>query len=153
MCEKLRAHYGGEFVPFVDNSPFREVRVAAMSGIGALGDNKLLITREYGSYVFLGEIVTDMEFPLTEKDIEGCLRCGACMNSCESGCLKLPEFERSRCLSDITQKKGGLSYEEEELVKKGGLIWGCDSCQTCCPLNRNARKPKIRFSEAARSIS
>lgn len=143
MCEKLREHYGGEFVPFIDNSPFREVKVAAMSGIGVIGDNRLLITKEYGSYVFLGEIVTDLEFVPTEKNAEGCLHCGACKRECRSGCLALSLFEKGKCLSDITQKKGELSSDEEELIKKGGLIWGCDSCQTCCPMNKNAKETEI----------
>ncbi|MBQ9993361.1 MAG: epoxyqueuosine reductase [Clostridia bacterium] len=128
-----------KFVWFVDNSPIPEVYAAALSGLGVIGDNGLLINPKYGSYCFIGSIVTDLRIPTTVSDVGECRHCGKCIASCPGGALSAEGgFDRKRCLSDISQRKGVLSAEERALLKKGGLIWGCDTCQDVCPMNVDA---------------
>ncbi len=127
---------GRAFEPFLDNSPLPEVYAAALCGLGVVGDNGLLIHPRYGSYVFIGAIVTDAPLPPTGGAVAACPHCGACAAACPGGCL--PGGERDSCLSALSQKKGALTPEEEETLRRGGLVWGCDACQEACPLNRAA---------------
>ena len=129
------------FEAFVDNSPLPEVRTAALAGLVCVGDNGVLIHPEFGSWVFIGAIVTDLELSLPiPGPIEECLHCGACSAACPSSCVGLTgEERRRRCLSAVSQKKGFLSAEEEELLRGSPLVWGCDRCQEVCPLNRKTR--------------
>lgn len=124
------------FEPFVDNSPIPEVETAARCGLGVVGDHGLLIHPRFGSWIFLGSMVTNAPLPITEQEVGGCLHCGACVRACPGKCL--PGRGRDTCLSGVTQRKGVLRAEEEELVRQGGLAWGCDRCQEVCPLNRTA---------------
>lgn len=150
-CEKLSERFGGSFAYFVDNSPFREAELASRCGLGVMGENHLLITPQYGSYVFIGEIVTDMVFPHTETEQGECLHCGRCREACATGVLRKEAFDKRECLSDITQRKGELSDGEISAIKAKGLAWGCDSCQTCCPMNENAKETEIpEFRERAK---
>ena len=137
-CSVLEQHFPGRFEPFVDNSPIPEVAAAAQAGLGVLGDNGLLITPDAGSYVFLGEIVTDVEFPETGGEIGHCLHCGACRFHCPNRAIVENGIDRERCLSHITQKKGELTEEEKTLIRRSGCAWGCDICQDICPMNRRS---------------
>jgi len=115
------------FAGFVDNSPISEVHAAAMAGLGVIGDNMMLITEKYSSYVFLGEIITD--FPLSDNgnyEIKLCEHCGRCRATCPMG-------EIGECLSALTQKKGDLTEQEKGYILKYGSAWGCDICQEVCP--------------------
>jgi len=149
-CDALSAAYPDHlFVPFADNSPIREVSAAVSAGLGMLGKNGLLIHPTYGSFVFIGEIVTDLNLD-TEKHRAGCIGCGKCISSCPAGAIGEAGVERERCLSHITQKKGSLSAEEEELIRRGKLVWGCDVCQEVCPYNRAI--PETPFEEFRENI-
>lgn len=137
--EELEKLFSDEkFAYFADNSPIPEVRAACCAGLGVRGDNSLLITEKYGSYVFIGAIVTTAELEFTENEIKSCLKCGKCRRFCPSGAISETGFERNLCLSEITQKKGVLTPEEEHLMKECGCVWGCDICQDVCPMNENA---------------
>ena len=129
----LRARFSDErFEPFMDNSPLPEVACAVAAGLGVRGDHGLLISDRYGSYVFIGCIVTTMVLPLDEQYRE-CVHCGACTAACAGGCL--PSAGRDTCVSALTQKKGELTNEQISAVLKSGLLWGCDTCQEICPMN------------------
>ncbi len=132
-----------EFSAFSDNSPIPEVRTACLAGLGVRGMNSLLITEKYGSFVFIGEIVTDLELDYEEKEEISCIKCRKCIESCPSSAIKENGFDRSLCLSEITQKKGELSEEEIRLMKECGCVWGCDICQDVCPMNKNAATTEI----------
>lgn len=132
-----------EFCAFADNSPIPEVRAACFAGLGVRGANSLLITEKYGSYVFIGEIVTTLELDSEEHEEKLCIKCGRCIKACPSGAIKENGFDRSICLSEITQKKGELSEEEIRLMKECGCVWGCDICQDICPMNKNAAVTEI----------
>lgn len=137
----LRAAYPRyRFEPFVDNSPLPEVRAAALSGLGCIGDNGLLIHPVYGSWVFIAAIVTDMVLPLPPgRPAAGCLHCGACAAACPAGCIGREAAGRRGCLSAVSQKKGSLTPKEEALLRSSPLVWGCDRCQEVCPLNRGTQ--------------
>lgn len=134
LAAALEKTFDGErFEPFIDNSPLPEVACAVAAGLGVRGDNGLLISDRFGSYVFIGCVVTTMALPFEEQARE-CLHCGACAAACAGDCL--PDARRDTCVSALTQKKGELTAEEIARIKKGGLLWGCDACQEACPLNR-----------------
>ena len=123
---------------FADTSPFDERALAQVCGIGTRGDNGLIINPVYGSYVFIGSIISDAEPVTVENKTDGrtCTHCGACRRACPS-----PEL----CLSRITQTKGQLSPEHIALIKEQGSAWGCDVCQTVCPANFDPVPTPIDF--------
>lgn len=121
------------FAFFGDHSPINEKNAAAKAGLGIIGMHSLLITPNHSSYVFLFELITDIECHNVARKIEYCENCGKCKEAC-------PSFLSSRgdCLSAITQKKGELSDDEKLLIKNNNSVWGCDICQTVCPHTVNA---------------
>lgn len=127
------------FVAFCDNSPIPEVRTAALCNLGVIGSNGLLINKDYGSFVFIGEIVTDMPIVHNETAIKYCLKCNACINSCPGNALRNNKLDKNNCASFLSQKKSELTYEQKSIVLKSGLVWGCDTCQNCCPMNKNIK--------------
>lgn len=126
-----------EFEPFCDNSPLNEVKAAVLAGLGCRGENSLLINEKYGSFCFIGEIVTDMTLKANDSIKEGCLKCMRCKTLCPMNALKTGSVEKAQCLSEITQKKGELTEPEIEKIAKSGCAWGCDICQDVCPMNKN----------------
>lgn len=141
------------FKGFADHSPFDERQLALVAGLGVRGDNGLLITKTYGSYVFLGEILTDLS--LSELRTAGiptvehasapgeCLHCGACAAVCPGKCL--PGTVRTTCASALSQKKGALSESEVSVLSASGCLWGCDRCQAVCPMNQNVSATPLPF--------
>lgn len=139
--ERAAKRAGGEnWKCYTDVSPFDEVDIAAKAGLGVLGQNRLLITKEYGSYVFIGIVETDLEYEDREYEIKHCLMCGACKRSCPALAIGEKGVDSSVCLSHITQKRGELNEKETELIKNHPLIWGCDICQLVCPMNRDVKR-------------
>lgn len=137
-AEQLAQRYPDHhFVPGSDASPLDERQCARLAGLGILGRHGLLILPPYGSWVFLGTILTDLELPSAPVPAPDCMGCGACIRACPTGALSETGFDPDRCLSDLTQRKGALTAEEEELLKAHPLIWGCDCCQLACPYNQD----------------
>ncbi len=122
------------FAFFGDHSPIAEVEAAARAGLGVIGKNHLLLTREHSSFVFLAEIITDAPLVLPRGEIGGCTDCGACLAACPVS------LDPARCLSALTQKKGALTREETDALLAHELCWGCDRCQTVCPFTEAARR-------------
>lgn len=138
-----------EFACFVDSSPLREVSAAYLAGLGFIGRNGQLITRDYGSYCFIGEIVTTMELHKAKPVEKGCDGCQRCVKACPNNALgREGKIALARCRSHITQKKGELSAFEQETIRAGNMVWGCDICTDCCPYNqRPALSPIPEFYE------
>lgn len=140
-----------EFKGFVDNSPIPEVYAGVLSGVGVKGKNGLLINEKYGSFCFIGEVVTDMKIECTSPTETSCLNCGACQRKCPRNNLS-GEFIKDNCLSELTQKKGELSSDTKRLMSENNCIWGCDICQNSCPMNDNiAKSPIPEFYKTAKS--
>lgn len=135
--------YEGKCRVCADTSPFAERDAALKAGLGVLGKNGLMIHPQYGSYCFIGEaLLTEAIRPEPARDIQSCQGCGACLRACPTGAVELAD--RSRCLSEITQKKH-LTEEEWELLSQAECKWGCDICQSVCPENKNAIPTPIPF--------
>lgn len=142
-----------EFVPFCDNSPLPEVRATVLAGLGAKGRNGLLLNETYGSYCFIGEIVTDRVLPAYDGPPKTCLNCGLCERACPTGALHDGTVDKALCLSDVSQRKTEPTPEQRELMRKTGCVWGCDVCQDVCPVNRNLPlTPVPEFRESARAV-
>lgn len=137
------------FLGFSDHSPIDERDAALRGGLGVLGKNGLLLNKTYGSYVFIGEIFTDLAADTEEVPILFCNGCGACLAACPTGILR---GEGCDCLSAITQKKGVLNEEEVALMRKYNTVWGCDLCQTACPYNAAPRLTPIAFFHQNRVV-
>ena len=118
---------------FSDSSPIDEVDAACRAGLGFRGDNRMLIHPRFGPFVFIGEMLTDAVLPSSSREPGECPHCGKC--SCG----------RSVCLSSLTQKKGDLTSEEEQILLEHPLIWGCDDCLLACPYAQNAERTPIPF--------
>lgn len=139
VCQGLRREFPGHsFVPGADNSPLPETQIAKKAGLGIRGRNGLVILPPYGSWLFLGTILTDLPLESPKEPGPDCMNCGACLRACPGGALGTSPFDENKCLSALTQKKGALSAEETALVKAHPLIWGCDICQQVCPYNSGA---------------
>jgi epoxyqueuosine reductase len=134
---RLSEAYGTRFFGFADKSAIAEVHAASSAGLGKIGDNGLIINEKYGSFVFIGELLTDAPpsaFGIDENgafDPGACMHCGACKKAC-------PMSEGLGCLSMVTQKKGELTGEERDFIFRHGSAWGCDICSAVCPYTKRA---------------
>ena len=153
--KQLQQEYPTEsFAAFVDNSPVPEVKAAANAGLGVVGENNLLINPAYGSWVFIGEIVTTLKIEAYKKvGIHNCRGCGKCVAACPTHELGRLKYDKTKCLSLITQNKGELTAEQASIMKASGCAWGCDVCQVVCPMNNSAEiTPIEEFKEDIRLI-
>ena len=129
-----------------DHSPIDERHAALIAGLGIAGRNGLLISERYGSYVFIGDMITDIPAEAlgagVPAEIKKCEGCGLCLRACPTGILRC---EGDSCLSEITQRKGELSETERALMREYNTAWGCDLCQSSCPHNRAPRLTPIPF--------
>jgi epoxyqueuosine reductase len=123
---------------FTDSAPVLEVALAAKSGLGWRGKHTLLLTRDVGSYFFLGEIYTDLPLPVTAATTAHCGTCTACISACPTGAIVAPyELDARRCISYLTiELKGSIPEPLRPLI--GNRVYGCDDCQLACPWNRHA---------------
>ena len=123
------------FKPMVDTGELIDVRVAERAGIGFVGKNGLLVTKEFGSYVYLGELITNIEFPVDSPVDYGCGDCTRCVDFCPTNALLgNGKMNAQRCLSYQTQTKGFMPKEYRKKI--GHVIYGCDICQQVCPYNK-----------------
>jgi epoxyqueuosine reductase len=124
---------------FTDSAPVLEVALAAKSGIGWQGKHTLLLTRDAGSWFFLGEIYTDLPLPATPPQASHCGSCSACIDICPTGAIVAPfELDARRCISYLTiELPGSIPEALRPLI--GNRVYGCDDCQLCCPWNRFAQ--------------
>ncbi|MFK7681721.1 tRNA epoxyqueuosine(34) reductase QueG [Bacillus sp. Wb] len=119
----------------VDTGELSDRAVAERAGIGWSGKNCAIITPEFGSYVYLGEMITDIPFPPNKPIEDGCGTCNKCVDACPTGALVTGgQLNSQRCIAFLTQTKGFLA--EEFRSKLGNRLYGCDTCQTVCPENK-----------------
>lgn len=145
---------GGKAIPLVDSNTLPERYIAYLAGIGFIGRNNMIITEKYGSYVFLGEIITDLEFDCQDRrhfeeivQYAECGDCRICYGVCPSKSINAGKITPNICLSYLTQKKE-ITDKEISLLK--GNVFGCDFCQLKCPYNERAEQSGIKeFAELA----
>lgn len=141
VCAALTAAFPeNRFVPGADNSPIPELAAAELAGVGFRGRHGLRIVPPYGSYVFLGTVLTDLPCSLPKASPAGQCPpdCTACRRACPTGALGPAGVDAQKCLSAWTQEKGELPPQIQAQIKNSPTVWGCDLCQRACPWNRQA---------------
>lgn len=119
----------------VDTGELSDTAVAERAGIGFSGKNTLLITPEFGSYVYLGELITNIPFIPDEPLEDSCGDCRICIDACPTGAIvQAGQLDAQRCIAFLTQTKDFLP--EEFRSKIGTRVYGCDTCQAVCPRNK-----------------
>ncbi len=123
---------------FTDSAPVMEVELASRAGLGWRGKHTLLLSREAGSWFFLGEIYVNLPFVADEPLSPHCGDCTACLDACPTGAFIAPyRLDARRCIAYLTiELKGSIPVELRPLL--GNRIYGCDACQDVCPWNRFA---------------
>ncbi|NOY61459.1 MAG: tRNA epoxyqueuosine(34) reductase QueG [Calditrichaeota bacterium] len=122
---------------FVDTAPIMDKQWAVKAGIGWQGKNSNIITREFGSWIFLGEIVVDIELDYDTPIKDFCGTCTRCIDACPTGAIvELYIVDANRCISYLTiELKPDNEIPTELKTKMGNIIFGCDICQDVCPWN------------------
>jgi epoxyqueuosine reductase len=130
--------YGGQVKIFVDTAPVMEKPLAERASAGWQGKHTNLVSREFGSWLFLGEVFTTLDLPPDAPHADMCGSCDRCLKACPTGALPEPyRIDATRCISYLTiEHKGAI--EPELMEKMGNRIYGCDDCLTVCPWNKFA---------------
>jgi epoxyqueuosine reductase len=130
---------GGDVKVFVDTAAVMEKPLAHAAGLGWQGKHTNLVSREYGSWLFLGAIFTTLDLPRDAADIDHCGSCQACLDICPTDAFPAPyRLDARKCISYLTiEHKGAIPREHREAI--GNRIYGCDDCLSVCPWNKFAQ--------------
>ena len=140
LAERIQAAVGAfSYRVFTDSAPVMEVELAGKAGLGWRGKHTLLLTREAGSYFFLGEIYTDLPLPVDAAVPNHCGTCEKCIDICPTRAIVAPyRLDARRCISYLTiEHQGAIPRELRPLI--GNRVYGCDDCQLACPWNKFAQ--------------
>ena len=140
LCDQIQTHINDfEYRVFTDSAPVLEVALAEKSGLGWRGKHTLLINKDHGSWFFLGEIYTNLPFPIDAPTNNHCGTCTACIDICPTKAIVAPyEVDARRCISYLTiELKTAIPVEFRPLI--GNRVYGCDDCQLTCPWNKFAQ--------------
>ena len=139
---------------FVDTAPVMEKPLAAAAGLGWQGKHTNLVSRDFGSWLFLGSIFVTLDLPADEAEIDHCGTCRACLDSCPTNAFPAPyRLDARRCISYLTIEHHGL-IPEEFREPMGNRIYGCDDCLAACPWNKFAqvaRESKLQARDDLRA--
>ncbi|MCC0031665.1 MAG: tRNA epoxyqueuosine(34) reductase QueG [Brucellaceae bacterium] len=154
MAGRLAARSGHEVKVFVDTAPVMEKPLAMRAGIGWQGKHTNLVSRELGSWLFLGAIFTSAELPADVPETDHCGTCSACLDACPTEAFTGPwRIDAARCISYLTiEHKGPVPHAFRPLM--GNRIYGCDDCLAVCPWNKFARaasEAKLKAREDLRA--
>ncbi|HVX92120.1 MAG TPA: tRNA epoxyqueuosine(34) reductase QueG [Xanthobacteraceae bacterium] len=154
LARWLVASAGGDVKVFVDTAAVMEKPLAAAAGLGWQGKHTNLVSRQYGSWLFLGAIFTTLDLPSHQAEADHCGSCRACLDACPTSAFPEPyRLDARRCISYLTiEHKGSIPRALRPLM--GNRIYGCDDCLAVCPWNKFAqagREMKLAAREALRS--
>ena len=154
LARWLVAASGGEVKVFVDTAAVMEKPLAQAAGLGWQGKHTNLVSREFGSWLFLGAIFTTLDLPRNETDTDHCGSCRACLDVCPTSAFPAPyKLDARRCISYLTiENKGPIPHEFRKAI--GNRIYGCDDCLAVCPWNKFAqagREAKLEAREELRA--
>src|SRR3954451_23616523 len=149
LARWLVATSGGEVKVFVDTAAVMKKPLAQAAGVGWQGKHTNLVSRDYGSWLFLGAIFTTLDLPRDETDTDHCGSCRACLDICPTNAFPAPyKLDARRCISYLTiESKGPIPREFRKAI--GNRIYGCDDCVAPCPWNKFAQ-PGREINLAAR---
>lgn len=156
LARWLVATFGGELKVFIDTAPLLEKPLAERAGLGWQGRHTNLVSREFGSWLFLGSILTTLELAPDAPEAMTCGTCHACLDVCPTNAFPAPfQLDARRCISYLTiELKGPIPREFREAL--GNRIYGCDDCLAVCPWNKFAsvaREQKLAAREALKAPS
>ncbi|MCI1001464.1 MULTISPECIES: tRNA epoxyqueuosine(34) reductase QueG [Ochrobactrum] len=139
VASRFAARAGQDVKVFVDTAPVMEKPLAEAAGLGWQGKHTNLVSRELGSWLFLGSIFTTAEIPPDEPDRDHCGSCRACLDACPTRAFPAPyRINAGRCISYLTiENKGPIPAEFRKVM--GNRIYGCDDCLSVCPWNKFAQ--------------
>ncbi|PSJ57948.1 tRNA epoxyqueuosine(34) reductase QueG [Pseudaminobacter soli (ex Li et al. 2025)] len=139
LAGKIVARAGGDVKVFVDTAPVMEKPLAEAAGIGWQGKHTNLVSRQFGSWLFLGTIFTTAEIAPDGREVDHCGSCRACLDACPTHAFPAPyKLDARRCISYLTiENKGPIPHEFRAAM--GNRIYGCDDCLAACPWNKFAR--------------
>jgi epoxyqueuosine reductase len=142
---------GGELKVFVDTAPVMEKPLAAAAGLGWQGKHTNLVSRDHGSWLFLGAILTSLDLPPDEAHEDRCGSCNACQRACPTDAFPAPyRLDARRCISYLTiEHKGPIPHEFRRAM--GNRIYGCDDCLAVCPWNKFANSAAANSAFASRA--
>jgi len=154
LARWLVATSGGEVKVFVDTAAVMEKPLAQAAGLGWQGKHTNLVSREFGSWLFLGAIFTTLDLPRDAADTDHCGSCLACLDICPTAAFPAPyKLDARRCISYLTiENKGPIPHEFRKAI--GNRIYGCDDCLAVCPWNKFAqagREAKLAARDALRA--
>jgi epoxyqueuosine reductase len=156
LARWLVATSGGEVKVFVDTAAVMEKPLAQAAGLGWQGKHTNLVSRDYGSWLFLGAIFTALDLPRDNPDTDHCGSCQACLDICPTAAFPVPyKLDARRCISYLTiESKGPIPHEFRKAI--GNRIYGCDDCLAVCPWNKFAqagREAKLAPRDGLRAAS
>ena len=137
LAENIKKYIDFEFVPCVDTTPLLDREICKNAGIGQYGKNSLLISNNYGSFINLGYLLTDIEIENNTviKTVDICGDCDICVKSCPNNAIsKDGGINSQKCVSNLTQTKKYIPVEFRRNMRN--QIYGCDVCQLVCPKNK-----------------
>src|ERR1700733_5169111 len=139
LARWLVAVSGSEVKVFVDTAAVMEKPLARAAGLGWQGKHTNLVSREFGSWLFLGAIFTAVDLPSDKADVDHCGSCQACLDICPTSAFPAPyKLDARRCISYLTiENKGPIPREFRQAI--GNRIYGCDDCLAVCPWNKFAK--------------
>jgi epoxyqueuosine reductase len=140
IATRFAARAGADVKVFVDTAPVMEKPLAAAAGLGWQGKHTNLVSREHGSWLFLGSMFTTSDLNIDEPEKDHCGSCRACLDACPTAAFPAPyQIDARRCISYLTiEHKGPIDPEFRPLI--GNRIYGCDDCLAACPWNKFANE-------------